>query len=658
MRGFSSVAVLILAVPALGWAQLTPQRVISYNQVRELQFSPDGKRIALGVEGGPKGTHRTQDIWLSDVSTAQSSRLTEDGESESARWSPDGKWIAYLSSHEGAPQIYAAPSEGGQPIQLSTHAGGIRSFEWSRDGKQIAFLAVDGAGGPAKRRGVAASKDEGEDPRIVKIVSGTDVPTRLWVLDVQSKTERAVTSGTFDVSHMAWRPDGNGFVVTASERPDPEHWSERIYVVGLNDSAPTPLIETKGPLGDLAISPDGSTLAYLASRRGEGEAPSDLYVVPMSGGSPQDLTQSIDRTVEQFQWNDKAHLSVLVQFGFVNHLYEISRDGKATAVAGFDPQAQSFDRSAKDDFAFVRGSASELPEVWVRKGNRGAARQVSRLNEDWKSVTLAKAQIIQYASFDGTQIEGQLLAPPGGGSGKFPTITLIHGGPVGRWADRYDPEGQLLASHGYAVFYPNVRGASSYGEHMIALIRSKARGGQGWATGPLGDVIAGVDALVQRGVADPDRLAMGGWSYGGYMTALALARTNRFKTGVAGAGFYDMVTDLGTEIASYVPGDEWMYGNFFDPETQQLLHQDSPITTIHSLRAPLLIMHGEFDPVDTIGQAYELYRAVKQQGVTTQFVIYPREGHELREEAHVLDRLSRTLDWYEKYLKAAAATTK
>ena len=215
----------------------------------------------------------------------------------------------------------------------------------------------------------------------------------------------------------------------------------------------------------------------------------------------------------------------------------------------------------------------------------------------------------------------------------------------------------MLVSRGYAVLYPNIRGATGYGHHMIDLIRSEPLGGTGWGTGPFKDALAGVDYLIQRGVADPDRLGIGGWSYGGYMASWAVTHTNRFKAAVAGAGVYDMFNDLGTEIASYVPGDEWNYGQFFDDRNQEALHKDSPATYVRNVRTPILLLHGQFDPVDTIGQTYAFYRALKHYGAMAEFVMYPREGHSLREEKHLIDRLNRTMDWYDRFLKSREATS-
>jgi dipeptidyl aminopeptidase/acylaminoacyl peptidase len=634
----SAIALLLIG-PAVCWAQLTPQQAISVEDIASVTFAPDGGHIAFTVRGSPQGRSSPRDVWLSDGTSAHTAALTTNGASFAPQWSPDGHRLAYLSRRNGEAQIFVRTPGSGDAVQLTQHGGGIVDYRWSPDGKQIAFLATD-----------PKIQDSAEqDPRVIKIVSGSDVPTRLWVIDLASKGERPLTAGTFDVSEALWKSAGSALIVLGSERPDPEHWTEGIYLVDPRSATHRLLFDPKTPIERLELSPDGQSISYVGPH-GDGYTASDLYLLALNGGTPQDLTASLDRPVDEYHWKDDSTLIASFEFGFIDRLYTISKSGRRAPVAGFSADPESFDLSRSGDVAFVRESASEPPELWLRK-KRGGTTALTALNSHWSSMPRAKAELIQYTSYDGTAIEAQLLRPAGVVSGKLATITLIHGGPVGRWTDRFDPEGQLLASHGYAVFYPNIRGAEGYGQHMIDLIRSVSRGGSGWATGPLKDVVAGVDALIARGVADPERLAIGGWSYGGYMAALALSRTDRFKVGVAGAGFYDMVTDLGTEIATYTPGDRWMYGNFFAPDTQDILHQDSPISTVKNVHVPLLLMHGELDPVDTIGQTYEFFRALQTYGVTTQFVVYPREGHELREEAHILDRLTRTLAWYDNYLK-------
>ena len=469
-------------------------------------------------------------------------------------------------------------------------------------------------------------------------------------MDIEGKKERRLSAAPYDVSEVTWRPDGKSLIATATDRPDPEKWTNRIYSVSVNDGSFTEIAAPQGPFGQVKISPDGGLLAYVAARE-NGPIEHDLYIVSARGGTPKNLTgASIDRPLAQFAWKDSRTMQVLFQTGFSHRMYTIATNGKGEPDARFQVVPSSFAVLPGEGIAFIHESSTELPELWV--GDRqSAARQVTHFNESWKSVPLVKPELIHYPSFDGTDIEALLLKPSAPPGAKFPAIFLFHGGPIGRWSDRFDAEGQMLASRGYAVLYPNIRGATGYGHRMIDMIRSEPLGGSGWASSPFKDAMAGVDALIQRGVADPDRLGIGGWSYGGYMAAWAVTHTNRFKAAVAGAGVYDMFNDLGTEIASYVPGDEWNYGLFFEDRNREAIQRDSPSAYVKNVHTPILLLHGEHDPVDTIGQTYAFYRALKKYGAITEFVVYPREGHQLREEKHQVDRLNRTMDWYDRFLK-------
>jgi dipeptidyl aminopeptidase/acylaminoacyl peptidase len=224
---------------------------------------------------------------------------------------------------------------------------------------------------------------------------------------------------------------------------------------------------------------------------------------------------------------------------------------------------------------------------------------------------------------------------------RLPLVVLIHGGPTGRWSDRFEPWGQLLVSRGYAVFYPNIRGSTGYGFKFLEANRAD------WGGGDYKDVMAGVDALVARGVADPGRLGIGGWSYGGYMSEWAITQTDRFKAAVVGAGLSDLASEFGTEQGpSY---DEWFYGLPY--ERLEGFIKSSPVTYIKNAKTPTLILQGTEDTTDPQGQSDQLYRPLKRYGVEVEYVLYPREGHGLREEKHLLDRLNRIIAWYDKYLK-------
>jgi dipeptidyl aminopeptidase/acylaminoacyl peptidase len=282
--------------------------------------------------------------------------------------------------------------------------------------------------------------------------------------------------------------------------------------------------------------------------------------------------------------------------------------------------------------------------LWLSKGN-GPSEKVSSFNERVNQLPLVRADFFRYKSFDGTEIEGELLKPQSYNPGtKVPLVILAHGGPVGRWEANFHHwgrVGQLLASHGYAVFYPNVRGSTGYGRRFSEMSRGDLGGGD------FKDIMAGVDYLIAQGIADPARLGIGGWSYGGEMSAWAITQTQRFKAAVVGAPVVNQLSELGTEEDP--SGDIEFFGVPY--ENLELLQRISPITYIKNARTPTLILHGAEDVNNPLGQSKELFQALKHYGVECEFAIYPREPHGFREEKHLIDRMDRILRWYDLHLK-------
>jgi dipeptidyl aminopeptidase/acylaminoacyl peptidase len=318
-------------------------------------------------------------------------------------------------------------------------------------------------------------------------------------------------------------------------------------------------------------------------------------------------------------------------------------DGEGRGKILLSPAGSVWDAqvSKSGAMAFVSESFSQPEELWLWDG-KNTPRRLSDLNEAAAKLPLASPEFIHYQSFDGRQIEGALLKPRTyDGKSKLATVLLIHGGPTGNWTDHFDPWGQLLVSAGYAVFYPNVRGSTGYGYDFMVLNRAD------WGGGDFKDVMAAADDLVARGIADPDRLGIAGWSYGGYMAEWAITQTNRFKAAVSGAGMADLAAEFGTE--EHPSYDEWFYGLPY--EKPEGFVRSSPITHIKNAKTPTLILQGEADTIDPLGQSQQLYRALKRYNVPVELVQYPREGHGLREEKHLADRLRRILEWFEKYMK-------
>ena len=615
---------------------LTPEMAITLQSESDLRFSPDGSRVAFVVTGPLKDTSRKRHIWLLDVATRNVRQLTYSEKSEfSPRWSPDGHTLAFLSDRGTDTQIYLMSMEGGEGHAITEGKRSVQAFEWSPDGKQIAFLA------PLPKTAEEEKKEKDKDDAYV--VDKDEKPAGLWLLDVNSGKAREIVTVPWRVEEVAWLPSGDRLIVSATDHPESDLDTNRIFSVAASDGKMTELFAPRGPVGGLKISKDGKWISFVGCRV-DGPEPHDLYVLPVDGGTPKNLTAaSIDRQMSGYVWRPDATIVVGIADGFRSKLERVSLDGKADELPALPVNPNAFDFSPKDNsiFAFAGGTATQPEEVWLGDGSAQPVR-VSDLNKDWNTVQLIKPESFHYKSFDGTQIEGALLLPPNyDGHSKLPLITLVHGGPTGRWSDAVQTWGQLLVAHGYAIFYANIRGSTGYGEKFVEMNRAD------WGGADYKDVMAGIDALIARGVADPNRLGIGGWSYGGYMAEWAITQTNRFKAAVSGAGMADLVSEFGTERGPAY--DHWFWG--WPYERPQGFLEHSPFMFMKNAKTPTLILQGQADTTDPLGQSQELYRGLKHYGVKAELVEYPREPHGPREEKHNLDVLNRIVAWYQENLK-------
>ncbi len=625
---------LLLALAVSAQAQLTPERALDRRGISDLQLSPDGSRLAFTVSEPPKGDARNSDIWVLDLRTKEARRFaTSPKDDRSPRWSPDGRRLAFLSNREEKTQIYVMPVDGGEAVALTKGKMAVESFDWSPDGRRISFLA-------AEPKSEAEEKRE-KDKDDARVIDKDDKRTRLWIADATSGEARQVTSSPWQVLEAHWAPQGNRLYVIATDTPGSDRWTDRLCAVYLADGAVHPLAAPKGPIGELRVSPDGRWLAYVGSSK-DGPTPHDLIVQPVDGSAPRNLTAvSIDRPIQAYAWRADGSLIVEAADGFGSVFYTVTLDGKAARRDPLPVHPGDFSLSPSGALAFVGQTTTAAPEVWLAApGSR--PQPATTLNAAWKDVPLVAPEILKYRSFDGLEIEAALLRPPGLAAGaRAPLIVLVHGGPTGRWSDAFNPWSQLLASRGYAVLMPNVRGSTGYGHKFIEVNRAD------WGGGDFKDVMAGVDHLIQTGVADPDKLGIGGWSYGGYMSAWAITQTDRFKAAVVGAGMSDLATEFGTEIDSAY--DEWFYG--LPWENREKFQASSPMTFVQRAKTPALILQGENDVIDPISQSQPLYRALKRLGVASDFVVYPRAGHGLREEKQILDSWRRIVAWFDLYVR-------
>jgi dipeptidyl aminopeptidase/acylaminoacyl peptidase len=620
---------------------LTPEVALNLRSISDLQFSPDGARLAFVVTEPAKGTGRPRHIWVCDKQAGAARQFTYSAKSESApRWSPDGKQLAFLSDRGDEQQIYLMRGDVGEGIALTKGKRGIKSFEWSPDAKQIAFLAPDA------KTDAEEKKEKDKDDAHVADKEAKRV--RLWLVDVATGETRALTKPTWEVQELAWLPSGDRLVVKATDRPQSDENTEQIFSVQTSDGTTKLLIAPRGPFRELRISPNGNGVSFVGSRE-DGPEPHDLQVLPINTHAARNLTgASLDRPVEDYHWEKDGSIVLLAANGFGSLFVKYSHDGSRQDLAPSPVPTGGIAIAPGGDIAFVSQTATRPQEVWLWD-QKTSPRQISHLNDSWKQFTLSAPEYYKYKSFDGIEIEAALLRPQGAEpKAKLPLIALIHGGPTGRWSDSIDTWGQLLATHGYAVFYPNIRGSVGYGQKFVESNRGD------WGGGDFRDVMAGIKDLTDRGIADANRLGIGGWSYGGYMAEWAITQTNDFKVAVSGAGMANLISEFGME--EHPAGDEWFYGVPWEKPEGFL--NSSPFIHLKNAKTPTLVMQGDADTVDPLGQSQELYRGLKRYGVETELVVYPREPHGFHEEKHLLDRLNRILAWYDKYLGGAASQGK
>lgn len=623
--------------PQVAAKPLTPEMTLKRWAIGDLQLSPDGTLLALVVSEPAKPAGQRRNIWIYDYSSHILKPFTSSEKADSRpRWSPDGRTLAFLSNRAGEAQIYLMAVDGGEARPLTESKTGISGFDWAPNGKTIALETT----APKSEEEEKKEKDKDD----ARVVGKPEERTLFQVIDVGAKETKTLVKGAWRISEFVWTPDSASLVIVATDNPKEDLFSDKIYRVEAGEGKMTLLASPAGPFSGLKVSPDGKTLAYIGSR-GDGPDPHDIVIQPLAGGETRNLTaKSLDRPVDTIVWEDAGKLLASAQTGFGRSLYAVTTDGKAEKSEWSPALPFGSWVKGKNGLACVAESATEAAELWVAL-TAGQAEKASRFNKDWDEVELVKPEIVRFPSFDKKPIEAALYRPAGASpaAAKPPAVILVHGGPTGAWTDRFDAWAQLLVEHGFVVLEPNVRGSTGYGFDFMVVNRYD------WGGGDFKDVLAGADWLVQKGMADPGRIGIGGWSYGGYMAAWAVTQTTRFQAAVSGAPMTDLAFEYGAESPGVNIGDTWALGDPY--ENLKLFLARSPMTFVKQAKTPTLILCGENDLTDPVGQCYQFHRGLRRYGVDAELVVYPREGHGPREEKHRLDVLNRMIGWFEKYLK-------
>jgi dipeptidyl aminopeptidase/acylaminoacyl peptidase len=604
---------------------LTPAQVLNFRSISDVHLSPDGSRLAYVVysyqwDWLPR-------LWVMDVATANARQLTPEKKSDRfPEWSPDGKSLAFLSNRDGKNQVYTVRADGGEVSVITSRKYGVRNFHWSPDGRAIAYLAKDDS---------APVSDIG--PQVADRESDL---LRLWVTELASGMTHRLGRTGYRIDQFQWQ-NPTHILVSATDQPRVEERTNAVYSVSVRDGALTLVSRPPQPFGGLLTSPNGKQFA-VRSTRANGPAPRDLFLGTITGDDLHDISVPPDRTVAEVHWHEQSTIWMRVIDGFRNRIWRFSPDGTFAPIE-LPLSVDSFDVSNDGVLVYAGGDFDHLTELYIR-AKSGGIRQLTHLQEGLDEIHLAPTTIFWTKSFDGTPLESALVRPSTAHPGdKFPLVLLVHGGPGGYFSSGYDWDtswAQLLAAHGYGVLMVNPRGSNGYSEEFMMANRGD------WGGGDYKDLVAVLDGVLAAGEADPYRLGIGGWSYGGEMSEWAITQTGRFKAAVAGAGVFDQQAEFETEDSPAT--DEWHFGTPWDHP--DVFARNSPSTYIRNAHTPTLILDGEEDTSNPAGQSKGLYRALKHFGVETEMVLYPGEGHSPLNGSYNVDMFERILNWYDRFL--------
>jgi dipeptidyl aminopeptidase/acylaminoacyl peptidase len=649
-------------------------------EVGDPQISPDGQFVAYTVKSTLVKEDKSETrIWMVPYAGGDPIALTAAGvSSQHPRWSPDGKFIAFLSErkdtdgNEGKDQVYLLNRLGGEAQRLTDTVQAVKDFVWSPDGKRLVLLLQDPSpeeleaaatkgkeeGEPAA--GASPKKTKAQRPWVIdRLRFKSDTigyldrrRTHLYVFDIASKSLTQISSGDFDDDNPAWSPDGK-FIAFDSNRskPDPDStYASTIWVVAADnaDKGASPRQLTTGTGGDHhpAWSPDGKWIAY--STRLDPKlleyGTAHIAVVPAEGGTPKILTMALDRNAtEPLFTPDSAAIDFFVDDDGTQNVAQVSvADSKITRPAGGRLFASGFSLSKSGALAATISTMDSPFELFA--ASNGTLTRLTHVNDAWLSqFKLSQGEYVSFKSKDGTTVRGYLYKPLDYVSGKkYPTILRPHGGPVWAYYAEFQDLGQLLAANGYLVLLPNPRGSSGYGLDYAKAIFAD------WGNKDFQDDMAIVDYAIAQGLADPDKLGVGGWSYGGISTDFIIGQTNRFKAAISGAGSAEFTSLWGHDqyVLDYITelGYPW--------ENRAVWDRVAPFYKMKNILTPTLFVGGNIDWNVPILGGEQMYESLKALGRETELVVYPDEYHEFTTPSHNKDLHERYLAWYAHYVKA------
>lgn len=629
---------------------LTSADLYKLRSIGDVQLSPDGSRVAYAVTNNDQPGRPYSQTWIMKLDTHEAARM---GRASTPRWSPDGQWIAYLAGSgltiakpDGSGAVTLAKIEGtNHPLPSS----GDR-LAWSPDSKSIAFISA--TPGP--------EADANGDPMVItrylyKPTASEGLThfndnrrLHIFVVDIATKNVRQLTTGNYYEHSIEFSPDGREILFVSNHEADSDRiFNYDIFTANASNGEVRRLTETKSAEYRPVWSPDGKRIAYQGTRRTLTSSETTMedthiWVMNADGSQRRELDTGIDDRQGAPKWSpDGRSVYFTVQERGTAHLYRAPVDGGQPQKIELNGAVGSWSLG-KDGFACALTTTSSPAELYLKRGD-SAPVELTSLNHDLLSARkLGQVESFRFKSVDGMEIEA-FLTKPLDVSGKHPLIVMMHGGPHGEQGPQFNAKAQVYAAHGYASLMVNYRGSTGYGQKLTDAIFADQDGKEAE------DVVAGVDAALARYPwIDGTKMGLEGGSYGGQLANWIITRTDRFKAAIPTAGISNLVTQ--NYVSYYHDYLAVEYGDF--PHKNGIIDKlwdRSAIRYANRVKTPVLFIHGENDNDVPIEEAEQFYIALKDVGVETVMLRYPREGHGLRETKHVVDALDRSIDWYDRH---------
>lgn len=679
---------LVAGLPADAAAQdvdqeatrFTVDHAIDMTRVGSVELSPDGRRVLYTVtELDWEDNERDSRLWIADIDGSDARPYTADEGDGGARWSPDGRWIAFLrsageESEADGRQLWLIRTDGGEARQLTAHETSVGRYEWTPDSERLVFVASDPVPDSVEK-----ARKAGYDAVFVN--EGPNGQSRgrysnlWWVpVDFDDAESRPITRGDRLVGDFAVAPDGRrvAFTFRTENHRNDAYRSEIALTEILDDHEAAPsdtpsgagaeagadeeteravaevtvLTDNQAPESSLQWHPDGRLLFQAPSLETWELDQGNLYLMDVGSGEIEQLMADSELDVRGGKFtSDGRYLDFTALERTVSNFYRLDlRNGRVRAMSEWPGTVGGASWSTDHSVvAFTFASPTSPSEVHTARYGSGMERTaVTNVGARIRALELASPEVVRWRSADGLEIEGLLYLPPEGRTSPGSFVVEIHGGPAGVFTRGFDSDAQVLTARGYAILQPNVRGSTGYGD---ALLRGNMEDIGG---GDYDDVMTGVDFAIQRGVAHADSLAVKGWSYGGILGGWAITQTDRFSAASLGAMVSDWPSEYGVGFNYdvslwYLGGDPW--------SNAEMWRERSAYVYADRVSTPTILFHGEKDTTDTPGQSMNFHAALRNHGVPNRFILFPREGHGIGEPRHHRTRLVEELRWFERHVR-------